>query len=111
MPPTNTETFVRTITDDECCRILSAIESEPKAVKELSDECEIPLSTTYRKVNRLHEAGLVKEKISLSSSGNHTSVYEQEFDGAMITLSNDGEFEVELVSESRQSNRHKITAD
>ncbi|MFT4947682.1 MAG: putative transcriptional regulator [Natronomonas sp.] len=111
MAPNKTETFVRTITDDECCRLLSAIETEAKAVKELSEECEIPLSTTYRKVNRLQEAGLVREKIRLSSSGNHTSVYEQEFDGARITLSNDGEFEVELVSEQRQSNRRKITAD
>jgi predicted transcriptional regulator len=111
MAPNKTESFVRTITDCECRRILSAIETEAKAVKELSEECDIPLSTTYRKVNRLQEAGLVEEKIELSSSGNHTSVYRQEFDGAMITLSEDGEFEVELVSEQRQSNKHKIRAD
>jgi predicted transcriptional regulator len=106
-----TETFVRTITDDECCRLLSAVETEPKPVKELSEECEIPLSTTYRKMNRLQEAGLVEEQIQLGGSGNHTSVYRQQFDGARITLSEDGEFEVELLAEDRQSNGQPVIAD
>jgi len=111
MPEKKIETFVRTVTDEECCRILTAIETEAKPVKELSEECDIPLSTAYRKINRLQEAGLIEEKIRLSSSGNHTSVYEQQFDGAMITLSSDGEFEVEMVSdEQRQPIRHRIEA-
>lgn len=101
MPQERIETFVRTVTDEECSRILTAIETEAKAVKEISEECAIPLSTAYRKINRLQEAGFVEEKIRLSSSGNHTSVYEQEFDGAMITLSQEGEFEVELVSDDQ----------
>lgn len=91
------------IDDGDCREILRAVEEEPKAVKEVSEECEIPLSTAYRKVNRLHEAGLVEEKVRLSGSGNHTNVYEENFDGALITLGADGDFEVELVRNRRES--------
>lgn len=90
------------IDDDDCREILRAVEAEPKAVKELSEECDVPLSTAYRKINRLHEAGLIEEKVRLSGSGNHTNVYEQNFDGALITLS-DGEFDVELVEGRHES--------
>jgi predicted transcriptional regulator len=111
MAETKLETFVRTVTDEECSQILTAIEAEAKSVKELSEECNIPLSTAYRKINRLQEADLIEEKIRLSSAGNHTSVYEQQFDGAMITLSKNGEFEVEMVSEEHtQPRRHQIRA-
>jgi predicted transcriptional regulator len=101
------------IDDSDCRAILGAIDGESKAVKKLSEECDVPLSTAYRKVNRLHEAGLVEEKIRLSGSGNHTSVYEQSFSGALITLTDDGEFEVELVDPARESEpavRSRVTA-
>jgi len=99
------------IDDGDCREILSAIGEEPKAVKEVSEECDVPLSTAYRKVNRLHEAGLVEEKVRLSGSGNHTNVYEESFEGALITVGPDGDFQVELVRNRRESPpraRHRI---
>lgn len=91
------------IDDGDCREILRAVGEEAKAVKEVSEECEVPLSTAYRKVNRLHEAGLVEEKVRLSGSGNHTNVYEEDFEGALVTLGADGDFQVELVENRRES--------
>ncbi len=91
------------VDDSDCRAILRAIGEEAKAVKEISEECDVPLSTAYRKINRLHEAGLIEEKIRLSGSGNHTNVYEESFDGALITLGADGEFGVEFVQERPES--------
>lgn len=95
--------FLQAVDDSDCRDILNAIEGEAKAVKEVSEECDVPLSTAYRKINRLHEAGLIEEKVRLSGAGNHTNVYEQSFEGALITLTDDGEFEVELVGTTRES--------
>lgn len=95
--------FLRAVDDTDCRDILSAIKDEAKAVKEVSDECDVPLSTAYRKINRLHEAGLIEEKVRLSGSGNHTNVYQEDFDGALITLTDEGEFEVELVGTTRET--------
>lgn len=95
--------FLLAADDSDCRAILSAIEEEAKAVKEVSEECDVPLSTAYRKINRLHEAGLVEEKVRLSGSGNHTNVYERNFEGAMITMGGDGEFEVELLGPAHES--------
>lgn len=91
--------------DSDCRTILSAIEEEAKPVKEVSEECDVPLSTAYRKINRLHEAGLVEEKVRLSGEGNHTNVYEENFEGALITLDGDGEFDVELVEGRHEARR------
>ncbi len=95
--------FLLAADDTDCQAILSTIEEEAKAVKEVSEQCDIPLSTAYRKINRLHEAGLIEERVRLSGSGNHTNVYERNFEGAVITLASDGEFEVELLGPGHES--------
>ncbi len=110
MTDSTLKAFLLAADDSDCRAILSAIEEEPKAVKEVSEECDVPLSTAYRKINRLHEAGLVEERVRLSGSGNHTNVYQEDFDSALITLS-DGEFDVELVEgrhESRPPARPRV---
>jgi predicted transcriptional regulator len=49
---------------------------EPLSAGEISDVCEIPSSTAYRKVETLTEAGLLSESVRICSSGSHTSEYE-----------------------------------
>jgi predicted transcriptional regulator len=89
------EVLLQAVNDEDCHAILNAIDQDAKTVKELSEECEIPLSTAYRKVNRLQQADLVEEKVQLGGPGSHANVYEQDFEGAVIFLDEDGEFSVE----------------
>lgn len=89
--------FLEAVDDADCRALLRASRGDAKTVKELSEECDVPLSTAYRKVGRLHEAGLVEEKIRFDGSGTHTRVYEQQFDCAVIVLTDDGGLDVELA--------------
>ncbi|MFC4438160.1 MULTISPECIES: winged helix-turn-helix domain-containing protein [Natrialbaceae] len=54
------EHVIGVLTDDACREIITVLE-EPLTVPEIADEIERPLSTTYRKLDRLTDSGLVKE--------------------------------------------------
>lgn len=44
-------------------------------MSELSEQCDIPISTAYRKVNLLEEAGLLEEEPQVDPSGPNASRY------------------------------------
>ena len=52
------ERIIGVLDDADCREIISLLEA-PKTVPEIADEAELPLSTTYRKLDRLTEAGIV----------------------------------------------------
>ena len=61
--------------DRDCRAILEATSDQTLSASELSEACDLPLSTTYRKVDKLTEAGLLEEQVRLSTTGKHTSEY------------------------------------
>jgi len=67
------------LADDACREIVESLDS-PMTANEISDACDIPLSTTYRKANMLEEATLVDEEVELDSEGRHTSRYAVNFE-------------------------------
>ena len=92
-------TEVLTVLEDEECRSILAETSEsPYSVNELAEECDIPLSTAYRKVDRLADAGLIEEQIRLSTSGKHTSEYRLAVNDIQISIGSDAGIELSLVS-------------
>jgi predicted transcriptional regulator len=66
--------------------------TEPMTVPELSDTCDVPLSTAYRKVKQLERAGLLSESSGFASQGHHATRYERTFDSVEIDLGDDGIF-------------------
>jgi predicted transcriptional regulator len=74
--------------DSDCRRIIEHLE-EPKTAKELSEDCELPLSTTYRKLDILTEASLLSERTVIQSDGHHTTQYEIAFEQVAIHLNED----------------------
>lgn len=87
------------LTDDDCREILEALTS-PKSAQEISDECGIPLSTTYRKVNMLAESGLVDERIDIRRGSKHTKRYEPNFDRVNIALAEDRSLKISIEGEA-----------
>lgn len=69
------DTLLDALEDRDCREILEATGEQALSAAELSDVCDLPLSTTYRKVDQLTSAGLLEEQIRLSRSGKHTSEY------------------------------------
>lgn len=83
--------------DQDCRDILRAMGEEALTASECSTACDLPLSTTYRKLERLSEAGLVTEGLRIRRDGKHASQYRRRFTDVSVGLSPDGEFEVALT--------------
>lgn len=76
--------------DEDCRAMMQAAAEEPRSATEFADACDLPLSTTYRKVDKLTEAGLFAERLRLSQSGKHTSEYTLQVADIHVTLSGEG---------------------
>ena len=94
------ESLLGTLEDPDCRAIIEATTSEALSASELSEHCDLPLSTTYRKVDQLTEVGVLDERVRLSRSGQHTSEYVLQLDsielsvdpeaGVVLEISEDG---------------------
>ncbi|MDL5362309.1 helix-turn-helix domain-containing protein [Halalkalicoccus sp. NIPERK01] len=65
--------------DDRTCREIITELGEPRTVTEIAERCDIPLSTTYRKVERLDEASLVTQQTEIRRGGHHRALYRADF--------------------------------
>ncbi len=62
------ENVLKALADEYSRNILASIMDQPKSVVDISMECGIPMSTAYRRVHDLEEAGLIQIKGSVISS-------------------------------------------
>lgn len=73
--------------EDEYCRdILEVMTTEYRTAQRISELCEMPISTTYRKLNTLETVGLVETSIRLRRSGHHTKEFARGFDAVTVHL-------------------------
>lgn len=83
--------------DDAYCRaILDATSERALSAKEISEACELPLSTTYRKLEQLTDAGLLAERTRLSRTGKHTSEYRRVVEDVVVTIGAPGDLELQV---------------
>ncbi|MFC7071814.1 helix-turn-helix domain-containing protein [Halovenus rubra] len=88
---------------DEDCRKIVAVLTEPMTADEIAEATDIPLSTTYRKVDKLTDASLIEEGVEIRSDGQHASQYVVSFEEVAIVLSEDNEFEVAVSGQPRSA--------
>ena len=86
--------------DPDCRAIITELEA-PMTASELSDAADVPLSTTYRKLDLLTEASLLAEMTEIRSDGQHTTRYEIDFDEVRIALDEDRSFDVGIARPER----------
>lgn len=82
--------------EDPDCRTIVRRLDEPMTASELSDECDIPLSTIYRKLDTMSDATLLDELTEVRSDGHHTTRYDVAFDEIRILLEEDRSLDIEL---------------
>jgi DNA-binding transcriptional ArsR family regulator len=70
--PPELQTLLDALDDADASAIIRAIE-ESATANEVSERCDIRLSTTYRKLDVLTEAGLLVEGTEIRSDGHHTT--------------------------------------
>lgn len=108
-PPQATEepdlySVLAALTDDDCRAIVESL-TTPMSAQEISEQCDIPLSTTYRKVNLLAEAKLVDEKIDIRRGSKHTKRYEPNFEAVNISLTEGGSLSIEVDTGESEPDR------
>lgn len=83
--------------DADCRQILEATSDQSLTASELSETCGLPLSTTYRKVERLTETGMLRESIRLHRSGKHVNEYSRNVEDVVITVLDSGSLELSVT--------------
>lgn len=83
--------------DEPVCReILHAVQREALTAQELANDSGRSLSTVYRKISLLTDAGLIEEHTRIQTRGKHASQYRSAFEDICISLTGRG-FEVEVA--------------
>ena len=82
--------------DDADARAIIKRLDEPMTASELSNACDIPLSTTYRKLDLLTEARLLNEGTKIRADGHHATTYEVAFDAVRIFLTDGHDLDVDV---------------
>lgn len=98
----DTEAALAAFNDEDCRDILATIASEPLTAAELHERHDLPLSTAYRKLELLADAGLVEESLRLSCTGHHTCEYTSVADDVVVRIE-DGGVSVVLVAAAEPS--------
>lgn len=86
--------------DDPGCREIMKAADEPMTANQLSEECGIPTSTIYRKLDLLDRTSLLSESTRIRKDGKHTSRYTAAFESIVIRITEDREFEAEVTRPS-----------
>jgi predicted transcriptional regulator len=76
-------------------QILAATSREPLSAKALSEECDVAVSTIYRRVEEMVEHDLLVEQTQIESDGSHHSVYEANVDHFDVDI-DDGRIAVDV---------------
>lgn len=89
--------------DDADCRAIIRALDEPLSAGEVSDRCDIPSSTAYRKLDLLTEAELLTEATEVRPDGHHTTLYDVDFEQVVIGLEEDRTLEVGIDRPARSA--------
>ena len=95
-------TVVGLLNDEYARSILTETSTQPMSAKELSRRCDTSLTTVYRRLERLEEAGLLTERTRPRPDGHHDTVYVASLDELSVRL-RDGEFEFDVDTKAEDA--------
>ncbi|MEF8786582.1 MAG: helix-turn-helix domain-containing protein [Haloarculaceae archaeon] len=104
----NVQPLLDALDDADCRAILDAASAEPLSAKEVSETCDLPLSTAYRKLELLTGAGLLEEQTRICQSGKHASEYTRLVKRVTISLDTNGKTTVQVFQ--RDGSEHTEAA-
>ncbi|WP_276259139.1 winged helix-turn-helix domain-containing protein [Haloglomus litoreum] len=84
------ETVLGALEDADCRAILDATSEDALTASEVAAACDLPTSTTYRKLDRLADAALIEERVRIRRSGKHASEYVRAVDDVVVTVGSGG---------------------
>ena len=93
---TSKDILLRILADKYSRAILEATMDSPKSAIELSSDCQIPISTAYRRVQELHDNKLLGISGSINEDGKKYFLYKSKVK-AIMTCFKGNSLEVEIV--------------
>jgi len=87
--PEAVQSLMDVLTDADCRAMLAATSGEAHTTRELSEEVDLPLSTTYRKVDQLTDVGVLAEQTRFDSGGSHPSEYRRVVEDVVVSVAPD----------------------
>jgi DNA-binding transcriptional ArsR family regulator len=93
--PDELQAILDALDDADARAIIRGLE-KPMTASEISEGCDIPLSTTYRKLDLLTDASLLTEGTAIRADGHHATTYEVSFEAVRVLLTEGRTFEVEI---------------
>ncbi len=95
-------TVLDALDDPDCRRLIRAL-SAPRTARELSEACDMPLSTTYRKLELLTDASVVEERTRIREGGHHTAQYSLDFEAVRFALDEERRLDVTITRPARSA--------
>lgn len=92
--PSESEELLDALRDPDSRALVAAAAEEPRTAKELAEKCDLSLSATYRRLDRLTEVGLLSEGTRIRAGSRPASEYSRDFDGVLVDVTRDGVLEV-----------------
>ncbi|MFB6256016.1 MAG: helix-turn-helix domain-containing protein [Haloplanus sp.] len=89
--------ILHALQDDDCRAVLDATGERSLSASELADTCDLPLSTAYRKLDILTDAGLLAERTRLRPDWKHASEYVCVVDEILVDFDADDGFELTVT--------------
>lgn len=101
------------LTDEDCRAILAATTDEALSANEISARCDLPRSTTYRKLETLTEVDLLGERIRICRSGKNPSEYVRLVDEVTVGIDDTGAIALDVTTRDppERSVPFAVTAD
>lgn len=93
---------------DPVCRMILGELDNPMTAKELSEACDIPRSTMYRKLETLCEVSLLTEVTDIQEHGGHTTEYKIAFEKLTIEQTEDNEIAISITRTSETTADHLL---
>lgn len=95
---TTTQVLLEALNDPDCRDILDATSDVTLTAAEISETCDLPLSTTYRKLDHLTDAGLLEEGTRVCHSGKHSSEYRRLVESVIFSFTPSGEIALQVAN-------------
>lgn len=92
----NVQSLLGALDDADGRAILDATSEEARSAKEISEICDLPLSTAYRKLDMLMGAGLLEKQTRIRRSGKHANEYCRVAKRVTVSLGSPGETKLQV---------------
>lgn len=100
------------VLDDPDCRAILRHTGEPMTAPQLLEAIDVSRSTLYRKLDRLSEASLLREDVTVNPGGGRTTHYRRHFEDVTISIDDDRfAVDVERPGESAEDRLLSIWSD